>query len=38
VITEGKQNLRPGGKIKIAAETGSAAKPQGAPATKGGGA
>ncbi len=38
VITEGKQNLRPGGKIKIAAEAGSAAKPQGAPATKGGGA
>ncbi|WP_305824946.1 efflux RND transporter periplasmic adaptor subunit [Massilia brevitalea] len=38
VITEGKQNLRPGGKIKIAASAGPAAKPQGAPATKGGGA
>jgi len=38
VITEGKQNLRPGGKIKIAADTGSSAKPQGAPTSKGGGA
>ena len=38
VITEGKQNLRPGGKIKIAANAGPAAKPQGAPTTKGGGA
>jgi len=31
VITEGKQNLRPGGKVKLA----TGAKPQGAPARKG---
>ena len=35
VITEGKQNLRPGGKVKLAAAAPDRAKPQGAPARKG---